>query len=67
MDRLATDPQFAKVVVFRVDFDSSKELLRRWKVAYQSTLLAFKGAVEQARSEGETDETALRMLFQAAL
>jgi hypothetical protein len=41
--RLATDPEFAKVRVFKVDFDSSQELLRRWKVKAQSTLIAFKG------------------------
>lgn len=67
MNRLSTDARFAGVKVFRVDFDSSKALLREWKVQYQSTLLAFKGTSERLRSTGETGEAALRRVFEAAL
>jgi hypothetical protein len=67
VNRLSTEQAFADVVVFRVDFDSSKELLREWKVTQQSTLIAFKGKTERARSSSETDPDALRKLFQAAL
>ena len=67
MDRLSTDQQFSKVAVFRVDFDSSKDLLRQWKVGEQSTLLAFKGKAEKSRSAGQTDESAIRKIFEAAL
>jgi hypothetical protein len=65
--RLATDARFAKVKVFKVDFDSSTVQLRDWKVTQQSTLIAFKGTSERQRSSGETDEAALRKLFEAAL
>lgn len=53
--------------MFRVDFDSSKDLLRSWRVGEQSTLLAFKGKSEKARSAGQTDEAAIRRVFEAAL
>lgn len=66
MQRLATDPAFANVAVFRVDFDTSKDLLRQWKVAQQSTLIAFKGRTERRRSVAETQPDALRMVFEAA-
>ena len=66
MNRLATDARFAGIRVFKVDFDSSKAQLRDWKVGQQSTLIAFKGTAERLRSAGETDETALRKLFEAA-
>lgn len=66
MHRLSTSPEFAKVRVFKVDFDSSKDLLRRWKVAHQSTLIAFKGGVERLRITGETDAGALRRVFEAS-
>ena len=66
MHRLSTDPEFATVKVFRVDFDSSKELLRRWKVTQQSTLIAFKGQAERRRVTGETEAGALRKIFEAA-
>jgi hypothetical protein len=66
VNRLSTDPQFAAVKVFRVDFDSSKALLREWKVQDRSTLIAWKGRTERLRSFGETDEAALRKVFEAA-
>jgi thioredoxin 1 len=64
--RLSTDPEFATVKVFKVDFDSSRELLRQWKVAHQSTLIAFKGRAERRRSTGETEAGALRKIFEAS-
>lgn len=67
MDRLSRDPRFTKVVVFEVDFDSSKELLRRWKVSQQSTLLAFKGKTEVLRSTGVTDPEGIQKIFEASL
>ncbi len=67
MDRLSNDPRFAKVAVYQVDFDSSKELLRRWKVSQQSTLLAFKGKTEAMRSTAVTDPADIQKLFEAAL
>ena len=66
MHRLSTDPEFATVKVFKVDFDSSKELLRQWRVAHQSTLIAFKGRSERRRSTGETEAAALRRIFEAS-
>ena len=67
MHRLSGEPAFAGVMVFQVDFDSSKDLLREWKVTQQSALIAFKGKTETRRSSSETDPDALRKLFQAAL
>jgi hypothetical protein len=67
VNRLSAEPAFAGVTVFHVDFDSSKDLLREWKVTQQSTLLAFKGKTETMRSSSETDPEALRKLFRAAL
>jgi thioredoxin 1 len=67
VDRLSRDPRFAKVAVFEVDFDSSKELLRRWKVSQQSTLLAFKGKAETMRSTGVVDPDGIQKIFEAAL
>ncbi len=67
MNRLTNDPDFAKVVVFKVDFDSTKDVLREWKVSQQSTLIAFKGKNETMRSSGVTDPDAIRRIFQATM
>ena len=67
VDRLSTDAKYKNVTVFHVDFDSSKELLRQWKVSQQGTLIAFKGKVEKARSTGDIEEPAIRKVFEASL
>jgi hypothetical protein len=67
VDRLSTDPKYKDVAVFSVDFDSSKDLLRQWKVAQQGTLIAFKGKAEKARSTGDVEEPAVRKIFEASL
>ena len=67
VDRLSKEPRFAKVGVFKIDFDSGKEYLRQLKVTQQGTLIAFKGKAEKARSVGETDPDALRRVFESAL
>lgn len=67
LSKLETDPMFQNVVVFHVDFDSQADALRRFGVRMQSTLIAFKGAAETARSVGDTDPKSIASLFFAAL
>jgi thioredoxin 1 len=67
VDRLSQDPKFAKVVLFRIDFDSGKEQLRPFKVNQQATFVAFKGATETGRSVGETDAKAIEKVFASTL
>ena len=54
------------LVVYEVDFDTAKDVLKRFNVQYQSTLIVFHGANEVARSTGETDPTAIRELIAKA-
>ena len=51
---LRAEPRFRDLVYFVVDFDSQKDLLNRFGVRTQSTLIAFKGEREAARSVGDT-------------
>lgn len=51
------------LVVFEVDFDSAKDVLRRFGVRYQSTLIVFRGQTEVGRSTGETDPQRIRVLI----
>lgn len=57
----AQHPVIAKIekarpglVVYNIDFDTSKDVLRQLRVQSQSTLIVFKGAQEVGRSTGET-------------
>lgn len=54
------------LVVYEVDFDTSKDVLKQFRVQYQSTLIVFKGPKEVARSTGETDPAPLRALVAKA-
>ena len=67
MDRLSNDPRFAKVKIFRVDYDKQKDVMRQLKVTERSTLIAFKGKAEKMRSTGEVDPNALQKIFEATL
>ena len=64
---LANDLKFANAVIFSVDFDSQKDVLKQLRVGMQSTLIAFKGKMEEARSTGITDPAAIRALFERSL
>lgn len=59
---LAAAPENAELVVFDVDFDSQKDLLRQFNVRQQSTLIAFHGAEERGRAVGITDPAAIAAL-----
>ncbi|HLO76975.1 MAG TPA: thioredoxin family protein [Magnetospirillum sp.] len=55
------------LVVFEVDFDTGKDLLKRFNAPWQSTLIVYKGAAEIGRSTGETNPAAIRDLVAKAL
>ena len=50
------------LIVYEVDFDSAKDVLKHFRVQYQSTLIVFKGMKEVGRSTGETDPARIRAL-----
>jgi thiol-disulfide isomerase/thioredoxin len=64
---LEHDPKFAQAIIFEVDFDSQKRVLRRMHVSMQSTMIAFKGKAEMARATGVTDPAEIRALFERSL
>jgi thioredoxin 1 len=55
------------LVVFVVDFDSDKPLLKQLGVTSQSTLILFKGAKEVGRSMGDTDAARIAALVSKGL
>lgn len=65
--RLAADPRFKDLQIFDVDFDSQKDVLRRFDARMQSTLIAFKGETETGRSVGETQPEWIEGLVEKTL
>ncbi|HEX9590094.1 MAG TPA: thioredoxin family protein [Bradyrhizobium sp.] len=54
------------LVVLEADFDTAKDVLKQFRVQYQSTLIVFRGSKEVARSTGETDPSLIRALIAKA-
>jgi thioredoxin 1 len=67
LSRLRNDPRFKEMVSFDIDFDLQKDLLRKFNVQKQSTLIVFKGKQEAGRSTGETDPGSIEDLLGKAI
>lgn len=63
----AVEKERPDLKVFLVDFDSQKDVLKDFKVTSQSTLIAFAGTMETARSAGTTDPMAIRAMVPAPM
>ncbi len=66
LNKLSQQPAYSGVERLRVDFDSQKAVVKRFKATTQSTLVLFKGKTEIARSVGETDESRIRAMLDKA-
>lgn len=64
IDKLAAEPAHKDLVILKIDFDSQKDVLATLNVRSQSTLIAFHGKQERARSAGDTNEASIRALAQ---
>ena len=66
VDGLRAEPRLGNLKIFNVDFDSQKALLRKLGVRMQSTLIVYKGKVEEGRSSGDTDPRRIKALVAKA-
>jgi thioredoxin 1 len=67
LSELTDDPKFKNLAYFVIDFDSQKELVQRFGARMQSTLIAFKGEKEEARSVGDTSRESISALLNKTL
>ena len=63
---LAAQAANKDLIILKVDFDSQKDVLTRFGVRQQSTLIAFHGPKETGRSVGATDAADIRALVAKA-
>lgn len=64
---LTNDPKFKELAFFVIDFDSQKDLVQKFGVRMQSTLIAFKGNREEGRSTGDTQRESISALLNKTL
>jgi thioredoxin-like negative regulator of GroEL len=60
-------PEFSGLTKIDVDFDSRGDVLSRFRVQTQATMLVFKDGKEVGRQVGETDREAIAAFFQKAM
>lgn len=57
--KLLATPEYSAITKVDVDFDSQKDVLRKFRVQTQATMLIFKGGTETNRLIGVTDASAI--------
>jgi thioredoxin 1 len=67
IDSLAEQPENRNLIIFAVDFDSQKAIVREFRAQSQSTLIAFRGKTETGRSVGDTDPNSIAALVKSTL
>jgi thioredoxin 1 len=67
IDSLAQQPSNGDLIIYSVDFDSQKPTVHEFGARSQSTLIAFRGKTETARSVGDTDPASIAALVQSTL
>ncbi|GAC1578387.1 MAG: thioredoxin [Sphingomicrobium sp.] len=63
VDRLAKIDRHKNLIIFRLNYDKQPADWRRLGVRQQSTLIAFRGVKETARSVGDTNAQSLAGLM----
>ena len=67
LSKLMSDPRYKGVIAFNIDYDSQKDLLRKFNVQRQSTLIVFKGKQEAGRSVGDTNPASIEAMLAKAI
>ena len=67
LSELMADSKFKNLTYFTIDFDSQKDLVRRFGAQKQSTLISFKGDKEEGRSVGDTNRGSISALLNKVL
>ena len=64
LNKLVESPEFGDLLLFQIDFDTQKDLVRTLGAQTQSTLIVFRGTQERGRLVGDTDRDAIRALLE---
>jgi thioredoxin 1 len=63
LGELTSEPKYADLQVFKIDFDTEKDLLKKLNVRTQSTLIVYKQGAEVGRSVGDTNRDSIAELL----
>lgn len=66
ISELMARPEYKDVTELTVDFDRDRPAVRRFRAGMQSTLVAYRGGKEVARSVGDTTRAGIEQLVKKA-
>ncbi|WP_036261806.1 thioredoxin family protein [Methylocapsa aurea] len=67
IESVVQQPAYDDLMVFDVDFDAQKDVVRRFGATMQSTLIVFRGKDEKGRSVGGTDAVSIARLVASSV
>ena len=67
LSELMAASKFNDLTYFTIDFDSQKDLVRRFGAQMQSTLISYKGRKEEGRSVGDSNRGIISALLNMVL
>jgi thiol-disulfide isomerase/thioredoxin len=67
LSEIQKDKAYDNLLVLRVDFDTQKDVLKRFGAQLQSTLITFKNGKETGRSVGDTNAASIAALVAKAI
>ncbi|MCA1798249.1 MAG: thioredoxin family protein [Xanthomonadaceae bacterium] len=67
LEPLLAEPEFAGLIVLKLDWDAQRDAARALGAPRQSTLIVFRGDEERGRSIADTSEAGIRGLLERAV
>lgn len=67
IDQIGAQSAYDRLIIFEVDFDRQRPVVRAFGAWIQSTLIAFDGARETGRSVGDTNPASIEALFNSTM
>ena len=61
--QIVASPRYAKLVIFKINYDKQKAEWRKFGVTKQGTLIGFRGKQETSRLAFQTDKTQIAALL----
>ena len=61
--KLVSEPAYSDYKIFLIDYDTQKDVMRKFNARQRSTLIVFKGSNEAGRVVGDTSKDSIETLL----
>jgi thiol-disulfide isomerase/thioredoxin len=67
LSQIEADPAYKNLIVYTVNFDTQKDVVKQFGARIQSTLIVFHGVTEKGRSAGDSHADSIKALVAHAI